>query len=76
MVKVILPFIVVIMFALPLFKKANSGAAADKITAAQFKNLMRTVAAGWNEGDARAAIRSAYGFILRRGATVELRPAF
>jgi len=24
----------------------------------------------------RAVIRSVYGFILRRGATVELRPAF
>ena len=55
MVKVILPLIVVIMSALPFFKKANSGAAADKITAAQFKDLMRTVAAGWNEGDAKKA---------------------
>jgi hypothetical protein len=55
MVKVILPLIVVIMSALPFFKKANSGPAADKIAAAQFKNLMRTVAAGWNEGNAKKA---------------------
>ena len=55
MVKFNLPLIVVIISALPLFMNANSGASADKITAAQFKNLMRTVAAGWNEGDAKKA---------------------
>ncbi len=33
----------------------NSGASADKITAAQFKILMRTVVAGWNEGDSKKA---------------------
>ena len=55
MVEVILPLIVVIISALPLFMNANSAPAADKITAVQFKNLMRTVAAGWNEGDAKKA---------------------
>lgn len=55
MVKVNLPLIAVIISALPLFMNANSPGAADKITAAQFKNLMQTVAAGWNEGNARKA---------------------
>jgi ketosteroid isomerase-like protein len=51
--RVYLPLIAVIISALPLYMNANSGSAADKITAAQFKNLMRTVAAGWNEGNAK-----------------------
>ena len=34
---------------------ANSSSPADRITAAQFKTLMQTVAAGWNEGNARKA---------------------
>jgi ketosteroid isomerase-like protein len=55
MVKVNLLLIAVIISALPLFMNANSGAAADKFTSTQFKNLMRTVAAGWNEGDAKKA---------------------
>jgi ketosteroid isomerase-like protein len=33
----------------------NSGGANNKITVTQFTNLMRTVAAGWNEGDAKKA---------------------
>jgi ketosteroid isomerase-like protein len=55
MVKVNLSLIAVIISVLPLFMNANSPRAANKITAAQFKDLMRTVAAGWNEGDAKKA---------------------
>lgn len=55
MVKVNLPLIGVIISALPLFMNANSGAADDNITAAQIKNLMRTVATGWNDWDAKKA---------------------
>jgi nuclear transport factor 2 (NTF2) superfamily protein len=55
MVKVKLSLIALIISALPISMTANSSGPADKITAAQFKNLMRTVAAGWNEGNARKA---------------------
>jgi SnoaL-like domain len=55
MVKVKLSLLAVIISALPISMNASSSSAADKITAAQFKNLMRTVAAGWNEGNARKA---------------------
>jgi hypothetical protein len=53
--KVNLLLIAVIISALPFWMNANSSGAADKITTAQFKSLMRTVAAGWNEGNAEKA---------------------
>lgn len=46
---------VVIFLAFPGWMNANSAGGADKITGAQFKSLMHTVAAGWNEGNARKA---------------------
>jgi ketosteroid isomerase-like protein len=55
MVKVKLQLIAIIISALSLFMSANPRNAADKTTAAQFENLMRTVAAGWNEGNAKKA---------------------
>jgi len=55
MVKVKLPLIAIIISALSLFMNATPRNAADKTTAAQFENLIRTVAAGWNEGNAKKA---------------------
>jgi ketosteroid isomerase-like protein len=55
MVKVNLLLIAVMISALSLLMNANPRNAADKTTAAQFENLMRTVAAGWNEGNAKKA---------------------
>ena len=55
MIKACLLFIAIILFASSLWANANSSSPGDKITAAQFKNLMQTVAAGWNEGDAKKA---------------------
>jgi hypothetical protein len=55
MVRVSLLLLVVTVFVLPACKEANHSMATDKITAAQFDALMRTVAAGWNEGNARKA---------------------
>jgi hypothetical protein len=55
MVKVKLSLIAVIVSVISIYMNANSSGAADKITAAQFKNLMGTVAAGWNEGNAKKA---------------------
>jgi hypothetical protein len=55
MARVSLSLLVVMVFLLLACKEANSPMAADKITAAQFDALMRTVAAGWNEGNARKA---------------------
>jgi ketosteroid isomerase-like protein len=43
------------LFAVFFCMNANSSSPADRITAAQFKTLMQTVAAGWNEGNARKA---------------------
>ena len=55
MIKSNLSLIAVTLFALRICVNANSSGAADKITAAQFKELMQTVAAGWNEGNAKKA---------------------
>jgi ketosteroid isomerase-like protein len=56
MVKIKLSLIaVIIISALPISMNEYSSSAADKITAARFKNLMHTVAAGWNEGNAKKA---------------------
>jgi ketosteroid isomerase-like protein len=55
MIKVVLSLIAVIILTLPVCMDVNSAGSDNKITAAQFKNLMRTVAAGWNEGDAKKA---------------------
>src|SRR5262245_19304339 len=55
MARVYLSLLVVTVFVSLACKEANSPMAADKITAAQFDALMRTVAAGWNEGNARKA---------------------
>jgi hypothetical protein len=55
MLKSNLSLIAVTLFALRICVNANSSGAADKITAAQFKGLMQTVAAGWNEGNAKKA---------------------
>ena len=52
-IKACLSFIAIILFASSLWANANSP--GNKITAAQFKSLMQTVAAGWNEGDAKKA---------------------
>jgi ketosteroid isomerase-like protein len=55
MVKALLSLIAVIIFALPVWMNINVTSPGDKITAARFKDLMRTVAAGWNEGNAKKA---------------------
>jgi hypothetical protein len=55
MMKPNLSLIVGMLFALQICVNANSSGAADKITAAQFKELMQMVAAGWNEGNAKKA---------------------
>jgi ketosteroid isomerase-like protein len=55
MVKVLLSLIALIIFASVIRVNMNSSGADNKITVAEFKNLMRTVAAGWNEGDAKKA---------------------
>jgi hypothetical protein len=55
MVKVHLPLIAVIISALSFSMNGNSRHAADKIATAQFKSLMRTIADGWNEGNAKKA---------------------
>jgi ketosteroid isomerase-like protein len=47
--------IAVMLFAFRIYVNANSSGASDRITAAQFKELMQTVAAGWNEGNAKKA---------------------
>jgi hypothetical protein len=47
--------IAAMLFAFRICVNANSSDATDKITAAQFKELMQTVAAGWNEGNATKA---------------------
>jgi hypothetical protein len=56
MVKAYLSMITVIIFSSPVWMNMNSISPGNKITDAQFKNLMRTVAAGWNEGDAKKAV--------------------
>ncbi|HYY25437.1 MAG TPA: nuclear transport factor 2 family protein [Candidatus Udaeobacter sp.] len=55
MIKTYVSLIAVILFALSLWANGNSSSPGDKITAAQFIGLMQTVAAGWNEGDAKKA---------------------
>jgi ketosteroid isomerase-like protein len=55
MVKALVSLIAVIIFALPVWMNINVTSPGDKITAARFKDLMRTVAAGWNEGNAKKA---------------------
>jgi hypothetical protein len=55
MIKANSSLIAAMLYALPICMNANSSAAADKITVAQFKNLMNTLAAGWNEGNPRKA---------------------
>jgi hypothetical protein len=54
-VKFLLSFVAVMIFVSAMRMNMNSGSAGNKITGAQFTNLMRTVAAGWNEGDAKKA---------------------
>jgi hypothetical protein len=54
--KAFLSMITVIIFASSVWMDMNSVSPGNKITDAQFKNLMRTVAAGWNEGDAKKAV--------------------
>ena len=55
MIKTYTSLIAVIVFAMPLWASGNSSSPGDKITAVQFRSLMDTVAAGWNESDARKA---------------------
>jgi hypothetical protein len=55
MIKIKLSLIAVIISALPISMNEYSSGAAENITVAQFKGLMHTVAAGWNEGNARKA---------------------
>jgi ketosteroid isomerase-like protein len=55
MVKFLLSLVAVMIFVSAMRINVNSGSADNKITGAQFTNLMRTVAAGWNEGDAKKA---------------------
>src|SRR5262245_37679098 len=55
MARVSLSLLVVTVFVLLACKEENPPMANDKISSAQFDALMRTVAAGWNEGNARKA---------------------
>jgi SnoaL-like protein len=55
MIKPNLPLMAVMLFAFRMCVNADSSGATDKITAAQFKLLMQTVAGGWNEGSAKKA---------------------
>ncbi|MGH9755864.1 MAG: nuclear transport factor 2 family protein [Blastocatellia bacterium] len=55
MARVFLSLLAVTSLVLLICKDMNSTKAADKITAAQFDTLMRTVADGWNEGNAKKA---------------------
>jgi SnoaL-like domain len=50
-----LSLMVVLIHVFPVGMNADSSRGADKITTAQFKVLMRTVADGWNESNARKA---------------------
>jgi ketosteroid isomerase-like protein len=43
------------VIAFPIGMNANSSGPAIKITVAEFKSLMQTVADAWNEGDAKKA---------------------
>jgi ketosteroid isomerase-like protein len=55
MVKAFLSLVAGITLALLVCINVNFASADNKITTAQFKDLMRTVAAGWNEGNAKKA---------------------
>jgi hypothetical protein len=55
MVKGVLSLIAIMILASPVCMDVNSANSDNKITDAQFKNLMRTVASGWNEGNAKKA---------------------
>lgn len=55
MVKVLLSLVAAMILVSAIRMNTNSGGMDNKITSAQFTNLMRTVAAGWNEGDAEKA---------------------
>jgi hypothetical protein len=55
MIKTDFSFTAVMLFALSICLSANSSNAGDKMSVAEFQTLMQTVAAGWNEGNARKA---------------------
>jgi ketosteroid isomerase-like protein len=55
MVKAFLSLIAALLFSVTAWMNMHSAIPDNKITAAQFKDLMRTVAAGWNEGNAKKA---------------------
>lgn len=55
MARVFLSLLAITSLVLLTCKDMNSVKAVNKITAAQFNTLMRTVAAGWNEGNAKKA---------------------
>jgi hypothetical protein len=55
MIKANSSLIAAMLYALPICINANSSATADKITIAQFKNLMNTLAAAWSEGNPEKA---------------------